>query len=311
LFHDFLLLPSAMKALTKIAGLLGLVAAVGAGAAPTPEVSGVFKGDLGLIELSTDDGRVSGFYDSGGSCGFLAGRRVLEGQFEGNVLVGSVTVCQQGAECREQIYPFLGIYNAQDGTLSGDIRLAPGCTSPALKSARLVLHAASGEERGRARRRVNLRKNAELARAALASGQRLLETHRYGEAAQQFEIGLSYDERNWVAHLGLGVAEMRRGNVHKAMGSLERSRELAKAQRQDDSSIYYNIACGHSRLGDKAAALESLGMAVEKGFAMPEAMSADPDFKPLYNEAEFKRLVSRAWDEKNRRAQAQKRGDSL
>ncbi len=290
---------------------LGVVWAVALASAalggPAPALSGPYKGELGVVEFQVDEGRVSGFYEAGGACDFAPGRRVIEGQFEGNVLVGSVTLCQVGAECKERVLPFAAFYNAQDRGLTADVKLPAGCSSPALRNARLTLAPSEKAAQGR-RKPFSVKKNAELARSALSAGHRLLEAHQYEEAAQQFEIGLSYDERNWLAYLGLGVAEMRRGNVHKAMDSLERSRDLAKAQRQDDASIYYNIACGHSRLGNKEAALASLAMAIKRGFALPEAMSADPDLKTLAGEGEFKKLLNKAWEQKNKQGQTAKRG---
>jgi tetratricopeptide (TPR) repeat protein len=206
------------------------------------------------------------------------------------------------------VLPFAAFLSAQDRGLTADVKLPAGCSSPALHNARLTLMPSMEKPPQGRRKAVNVKKNTELARSALSAGHRLLEAHQYEEAAQQFEIGLSYDERNWLAYLGLGVAEMRRGNVHKAMSSMERSRDLAKAQRQDDASIYYNIACGYSRLGNKEAALGSLAMAIKRGFALPEAMSADPDLKTLANEGEFKKLLNKAVELKTKQAQTAKRG---
>ncbi len=291
------------------AAVCALVLPWAAQAGTPPTLSGPYRGELGTVEMhQLDDGRVSGFYEGGGACEFAPGRRVLEGQFEGNVLVGSLTLCQVGAECKERVMPFAAFFNPTDRALTADVKLPAGCSSPALRNARLVLAPSADRPPQGRRKPFNLKKNAELARGALSSGHRLLEAHQYEEAAQQFEIGLSYDERNWLAYLGLGVAEMRRGNVYKAMDSLERSRDLAKAQKQDDASIYYNIACGHSRLGNKEAALASLAMAIKRGFALPEAMSADPDLKALAKESEFQKLINRAWEQKNRQGQTAKRG---
>ncbi|MGQ0506125.1 MAG: TPR end-of-group domain-containing protein [Myxococcaceae bacterium] len=290
----------------SVFGVSALCAFTALAASATPTISGQYRGELGALLFQTEGDRVSAFYEAGGACELEAGRRIIEGQLEGNVVVGTVTLCQVGSECKERSLPFAAFYNLNDKTLSGQVKLPAGCSSPALRNGRLLLTSTTEKPPAQVRRKLNLKRNAELARQALASGHRLLEGHRYEEAAQQFEVGLSYDDRNWLAYLGLGVSEMRRGNVHKAMGALERSRDLARVLKQDDASIYYNIACGHSRLGNKEAALSSLAMAVKRGFALPEAMTADPDLKPLAEDGEFTRLVNEATEQKN---QTVRRGD--
>jgi len=81
---------------------------------------------------------------------------------------------------------------------------------------------------------------------------------------------------------------------------LNRARELSIAQNQEDSTIYFNLACAHSRVGQQEKALEALGRALELGWADPKAMVDDPDLQPLRERPEFKALVDRAWDLKER-----------
>ncbi|MBI3185740.1 MAG: tetratricopeptide repeat protein [Myxococcales bacterium] len=283
------------------------------------EVSGLFRaGELGSLELSTEGGRVAGRYRGGGACAELfEGQRVLEGAVEESVLVGHLTLCQTGAACGQKAYPVLVFYNSVDGVLTTDVKLDPACASPALKGSRLTFVPA-GEERSPpknpgsasqvAKKKLDPKKNLELQKQALMNGQRLLDAGDYAGAAEQFELGVSYNEANWTAHFGLGLAEFRKGDARRAIASYERARELAKEAKQEDPDLYYNLACAHSRVGDRKAALSSLRQAVKLGFALPEAMSADADLNRLLrDDPEFKKLVNQAWTLKDKSG---KKGES-
>jgi hypothetical protein len=267
-----------------------------------PRFNGLYKGQLGTLEMVARGDRVTGYSAVGGPCNFFPKRRVLDGQLQGNVLVGTVTLCQTGPACGERVYPFLGFVDPGDGTVTGEVKLDAGCVSPALEVSRLVLEPS---EDSKLKVRANPRKAADLARMALVKAQRLLEAGDYAGAAQQFEVGLSYSDQNWVAYLGLGVAELRRGNVPRSMDAFERSRDLARAAGQDHSDIHYNLACAQTRSGDKRGAMESLKRAVKLGFALPEMLSSEQDLQPLHEEAEFKTLVKKASEQRN---QSQRRG---
>jgi hypothetical protein len=303
------------KTLGEIALALAVIAALDAAAAPAP--SGLYKSsELGILELTTDSGRVSGKYQQGGGCDFEGDQQIIEGQLEGNMLVGTVMLCQTGASCAQRVYPLLAFVDSAEQVIFGDVKLDAGCSSPALAGTRLTLAPAPaspssvrpdpGNDPGPApvgggsaaliaRKKIDPKKNTELHRSALLQGKRLLESGDFGGAAQQFEVGISYNENNWAAYFGLGVAEFKRGNVLKAIDSYERARDLAKQARQDNPDVYYNLACAHSRLGDKRAALTNLRNAIKLGFSLPEAMTADADLnKLLADDPEFKKLVDQA-----------------
>ncbi|HVE81719.1 MAG TPA: hypothetical protein VND93_02680, partial [Myxococcales bacterium] len=96
--------------------------------------------------LSTDGrGHVTGRYGLGGPCAFDIGRPVVDGAIQGDVLVGSVTLCQTGPACEERTYPFLGFVSQDDGAVVADVKLDPGCDSPGLQRKRLVLEVARPE----------------------------------------------------------------------------------------------------------------------------------------------------------------------
>ncbi len=282
--------PFTGRAMPKLAGLIVLLGST-AWAAPN-HWTGSYRGaELGAIELRTEGARVSGKYKGGGACPFEVDQQVLSGQLEGNVLVGSLLVCQQGAACGQKVYPVLAFYS--DGKLWADVKLDAGCSSPALRDGRLQL-TASPDDRT-ARKKPNTKRVMDLHKRALLEGKRLFEAGDYAGAAQQFEIGITFNEENWAAYLVLGIAEFKRGNVIKAIGAYERARELARDAGLNEPDIYYNLACAYSRLGDRQAAINNLKQAIKNGFGSAELMNSDEDLNALFkDDPEFRRLVQQA-----------------
>jgi Flp pilus assembly protein TadD len=282
--------------------LLLLVAGVTGAAHAAPDVHGLYRAEpLGTLQLRRDGEWVSGSARAGGACGFEDKRRVLEGRFQGNVLVGSVLLCQTGVACAaERSYPLLAFYNPATRTLSARVRLEPGCRSEALGEGGALVLVAAGEGSGEPGAPVGTT-NAEAAAAAFTQGQQLLAARDYAGAAQHFQVGISYDERNWAAYQLLGVAEFFRGRVPAALAAYERSAEL----NPQEPTTFFNLACAHARLKDRHAALRELRRAVELGFALPEEMRQDADLhRALGDEPEFKALVKRAAEQQS--AQARK-----
>jgi hypothetical protein len=297
-----------MAGAVKMLGLC-LLTALPAWGAPT--LNGPYSGELGVVLLETEQGgRVSGHFEHGGQCAFDPERRVLEGQFEGGVLVGTVTLCQAGPACKERTYPLLAFFNPSDKSLSADIKLEADCTSPALKGKRLVLlpssSAADAEPTQDAMVRKRLKHNGELAKRAFLSGQKALRTGDFQQAKSQFEIGLSFDERNFAGYLGLGVAEQNLGHTRRALEAFSRSAEL----KPDHPDPYFNIACAYARLGDKKEALSNLDRAVKYGFDEPDLMSGDHDLgKVLSDDPEFRALIAKARDQGARHQAGGRRGE--
>jgi tetratricopeptide (TPR) repeat protein len=290
------------QVLRTIGLIAAFVSATSLGASPrlTP---GQYDGSVGKLDLAIDGGRVAGYFVADGGCQFEPGRRILEGRAEGGVIVGTLTVCQKGVECPERVYPVLLFYSPEDGALTGDIRVDSGCSSPALEGHRVKLSVAlddrgNPQKAGDSARKVTKRSR-ELAALAFTRASRNLEQGAFERAIKEYETGLSYHDDNWAAYLGLGHAQFQRGNTYQALEAFERSREL----QPEYADIYYNLACVHSRLGDKARALTNLRKSVEKGFALPEAMNADEDLHQLLaDDPEFKVLVRQAWEQKSRQA---------
>jgi len=128
-------------------GLVTVLSVISGLAWAGPKLSGSYATDAyGQVEFRMDGERLVGTSSgSGGECRFAPGTEVLTGEFQGNVLVGTVRLCLQGgAECTgPQDVPVMAIYNPQSTTLSALFRLKAGCSSPALTGSQLVLRRVS------------------------------------------------------------------------------------------------------------------------------------------------------------------------
>jgi tetratricopeptide (TPR) repeat protein len=302
-----------MAPVHRTIGLVFILALVAHPAWAQPAVSGSYLGEkLGRLELSTEQERVVGYSTEAGACGFEPRRQVLQGELQGNVLVGSLTLCVQGNTCppgRTPTFPILAFYNPEDRSLALRVRLKEGCTSPALNGeAMLVLQPGSegpaplpsrqqGGASGVARKR-----SVEAAKEERDLGIELLAQQKWQQSQQHFERSISLDDSNWIAFLGLGTARLMQGNAQEAVTALERSRDL----NPNYPDTYYNLACAYSRLRNKAKALESLRQAVGLGYSSQEAIFQDePLNRFLGGEPEFLGLAQQAF-ENGQRSQARR-----
>ncbi len=276
-----------------------------------PALAGIFSGgDLGLLDFSTADGKVVAKFKKGGACGFRPDMQVMSGVFEGNVFVGSVLVCQQGPSCDpEHSYPFLGVWH--ESTLSGEVKLDSSCRSPGLNDKRLNIAIATAEEKLLLRPETNSaaliaatkpltkREQQEQIEKALIFAQKKMKEGDYRVAQQSFEKAINYQEENWAAHAGLGVAELALKNTDKAIANLQRALQLTKGSRiseADLGDIHYNLACALSRGGQKREALASLAKAVKAlpAGSMVDQLDADHDLDSLRAEQDFKKMLGDA-----------------
>jgi tetratricopeptide (TPR) repeat protein len=288
-------------------------------------LSGHFRADsYGTLALSTEGEGVTGAVVEGGVCKFDAGRQVLEGDFEGGVLVGKVWVCLTGNMCpQEQQYPILAFYNEADRTLVAHVRLRAGCQSAALKDGRLVLlpvakepEAAPAAGTGASSSASSLAskrtpRDAEAAKKANDEGKKHFLENKFHQAAQSFEISLSHDsgDKNWMAYMGRGSSRLKMGLVEGAIEDLERSRQAnsrLSAPGSRDTRILYMLGCAYAQKGEKKKALDYLRQAVKAGYPLHESADNDRDLKQhLGSEQEFVELVKKA---KEKKQQAQSRG---
>lgn len=286
-----------------------LVLASGAWAGPMFAPGPYKVGELGVVDVATVDGKLRGKLRSPGACKLPVDVLVLQGELEGNVFVGSVLLCQEGAACEpERTYPFLGVWF--DGALVGDVKLSPGCRSPGLEGSRLRIAGLTAEERTAlpsqgtsaaqiAQRNANKQQLQDQAGKALQKAMLKLQEGDYRAAAQLFEHGISYDEENWMAHMGLGMAELKLNNADKALSSLESALKLGKMHHAPDGlfwQAYFNLACAQARRGQKKDALISLRLALKLSGPGPIAddIEQEPDLSALRAEPDYRRLLADA-----------------
>jgi hypothetical protein len=93
-------------------------------------------GGKGVLSWQAVNEHVLGRAGEPNPCGFEAGRAVVDAAWEGDVLVGRLTLC---TSCGERTVPYLGVHVSANGTLVADVSLVPGCESPGLERGRLVL----------------------------------------------------------------------------------------------------------------------------------------------------------------------------
>lgn len=284
-------------------------------AAAGPSLSGPFRADTyGTLELKTEGDHLTGTYVSGGGCALDAQRLVLQGDFEGSVLVGRLTVCQTGDLCpAEQTYSMLGFYNAADGSLVAYVKLSAGCQSPGLpRSGRFMLTSATrtvpdetptngAPPAGSAAELVSKRgSRMDLAKQALRRGDELYQQKQYVEAAKQFKASLEIDsgDTNWPAYMGLGSSLLMQGQVSAAIRNLERANT---ARRGGEPSLYYMLGCAYAQKRDKVKALEYLTRAVEAGYDLETASKNDKDLhQALGADPKFQELVKSSAGKKAR-----------
>jgi tetratricopeptide (TPR) repeat protein len=295
-----------MASVFRTIGLAVLVAVAPGAAWAGPRLSGSYQAALwGRVELSLSQERlVVHTAGQGGACGFEPRSPVLEGELQGNVLVGELTVCLRGDSCPEvDRLPVLAFYGPVDGTLTAYVRPRQGCQVPELGPGGLLVlrpapEAAEGPPGGAVRaggstlaRLRTERRNPEAAKECLEKGNRLLGAKDWSGSATEFERSITQDDRNWVAFFGLGTAQLMRGHARDAIEALDRARVL----NPREPSIHYHLACAHSRLGDKRKAMDSLRQAVKLGFAIPEGSFQDVELdRFLGSEPEYLGLTNQA-----------------
>ncbi|PTL78264.1 tetratricopeptide repeat protein [Vitiosangium sp. GDMCC 1.1324] len=291
-----------MASVSRTIGLAALVAAAPGAARAETVLQGSYQaGVLGRVELSTEKERLVAYASGGGPCGFESRRPVLEGEFQGNVLVGQLTVCLLGASCPPvETLPILALYSPEERTLTAYVKpRAAGCQAPVVGSGGVMVLAPEGASPAEpvlggsssvARLRTEKR-SPEAAKEALERGNRMLGLKDWSGSAAEFERSITHDDRNWVAFFGLGTAWLMRGQAPEAIEALNRARAL----NPREPSIHYNLACAYSRLGDRTQALGNLGQAVRLGFAIAEgAQDTELEKLLLSDPASFGKYVQLA-----------------
>ena len=238
-------------------------------------------GPKGVLTWQAVNDHVLGRAGESNPCGFEVGRAVVDAAWEGDVLVGRLTLC---TSCGERTVPYLGVHVSANGTVVADVPLVPGCDSPGLERGRLVL-APMAEPPGR-----------RPLTHHLEAGEKLLQLRR-GKAAQaEFQKALAAKEDPGKAWLGIGLASVLLGDAAGAVAAYEKARAFAPGVL-----LSYNLACAQARLGHVDEALVSLSDSIDRGFAASEDLLQDPDLAPLRGDPRFSALLARTKSNEERR----------
>lgn len=281
-----------------------------ASAAPAPVLTGLYSvGELGLIEFSTFDGKVSGKVRSVAQCPFAPEAVVIQGTLEGTTFTGTVVVCQEDTpNCSAmKTYPMLGVFH--DESVAGYVRLEPGCSSPALDRGQLHFRPASFEEKerflggtssaGALAQKLSKADIAQLAAEALSEGNRFLQDQKIPPAREKFRQAMELDETRWEAFMGYGVTEVKLKHAQQALPYLDKALSIAQNRRASPgqlAQIHYNRACAFVALDRQAEAVAALRTTVKLGGAAAyvDSLQGDLDLEPLRENIEFKRLTAEA-----------------
>jgi len=287
--------------LTALASSL-MVAAAWAG----PALEGVYSGrDLGQLSLSTGPGGdVLGKAKKGGACSFRSDSTVLEGSWQGDLLVGHLTVCQSGAGCpSERRVPFLALWHL--GTLVADIKLAPGCRSPAFPDNRLELQPASaddrtGEHKSGTAEQVAKKAMTEKEREAflqklLQQGVDQLNHQEWTGAKRTFTAAMEDGADNSLVYMGLGVAEVRLGDSTRGIEQLVHSIQLAKQEKNNAvlGQAHFNLACAYATQNKPTEVLSNLKLAAKLIPArdLEGMLDGEHDLDPLKETTEYRQFA--------------------
>ena len=89
------------------------------------------------------------------------------------------------------------------------------------------------------------------------------------------------------AHIFYATKLAESGNATLAKKEGERALELSP----NDTLMLYNVACLHSRLGEKEKSIEYLTKAFENGYTNYDWLNRDPDLDSIRNEPAFIELM--------------------
>ncbi len=256
-----------------------------------PTVSSSYQGDsYGVVSLRMQGDQLVGVA-TGGPCGFEPDTEVLSGEFQDNVLVGQVLLCQLGPHCEPRVnQPALVVFNPEDGVMTALFRLKDGCRSPVLKNDSLLLlrplsrdavaparaasattavaasATADGANSSAAQVAAGLGRQGEV--SPLEEGQRQLAAGNAGVAQRHFELALSKDPRSAAAVVGLGASQLMLNDVSRAVKTLEAGRGLGRAD------VHLWLAYAYQREGNRNRSRESLRKAFDQGW-MPAGRATE------------------------------------
>jgi hypothetical protein len=278
-------------------------------ATAAPALKGIYKaGGLGLLDVSTNNGRVVGKFRTGGNCPFSVDDEVLSGAFEGNVFVGTVQICQTGEGCPDgtKLYPLMAF--VVDKELSGEVPLPDNCTSAGLEGGhRFLLAEANAQERATALqptkaitdklpRNASKKERDQFAAKELNSATEHFNKGRYGLAADGFELSIAAGSDGWSPVMMLGVCKVKERKWKDGKAMIERGLKMGGKNVPPElrALAEYALAVVAENNGTRPEALSRLQKAVALSAApgaMVNEMKHDPDLKELRQDAGFNKFL--------------------
>jgi hypothetical protein len=269
-----------------------------------PALKGIYKAaGLGLLDVATVNGRLVGKFRTGGSCSYSVDEEVINGTFEGNVFVGTVTLCQAGAKCENitRLYPLMAFVQGEE--LSGEVPLPDDCQSPGLEGRRLTLQPASAEEKALAQqparavsdkipRNASKKERQVIADREFKNGDLHYKKGRYGLAADAFELSIAAGNDSWVAVFMLGICKVKLRKWKDGKLGVEKGLKLggSKVPSEIRALAEYALAVVAEANGQRAEAMALLEKAVqlsgEPGGVVHE-LKTDLDLKTLRSAPEY------------------------
>jgi tetratricopeptide (TPR) repeat protein len=267
------------------AGWIGLVAALwgGTGLAGPPVLKGTYQvNELGLLDFKTQGDTVTATWMVGGRCVFSPADTIIEGTFEGSVLVGVLKTCAEPPSCGQLVsIPFLGTFSG--GVMTAFVEPPRGCTTPGVQGpltftptndTRFVTGAAYLQ-----REPPDLELAIAILRPAAAKPDGTLDALG--------DFGVLY---------ALGAALSQKGEFTEARSVLLRALKTGAPPATQRADVLFNLACVEANLISKVPtaegeAIEHLREALRLG--KPGQFRSDflkDDLAPLRGNPEFRKL---------------------
>ncbi|MCJ7459677.1 MAG: tetratricopeptide repeat protein [candidate division Zixibacteria bacterium] len=110
---------------------------------------------------------------------------------------------------------------------------------------------------------------------------------KYDESTLEIKKALKLNPDNFAAYYNWGVNSGKLGRYEESIEKYRKATEL----NPDYGKAWYNIACAYSLQNMKMEALENLKKAIELDPNYKEKAKKDEDFKNLWQDEDFKKLV--------------------
>ncbi len=110
---------------------------------------------------------------------------------------------------------------------------------------------------------------------------------RLGEPERALDVLGARDAKSATDHYNRGLAAVKAGRYAECIEAIQRSLAL----EPENAYAHWTIACAHTFLGDKEAALASLQRTLELDPQLAEDIAVDPDFEPLRSDGRFQALI--------------------